>query len=152
MQHLSLHEEQIARLFKKKNLAWSVRANKLVRSVTFSFLIRVGNYGSIRGPNQHRFSTFAQQWILILLNFWLWSVGSGQLALVNMDVMENPPPVPVRRQKYWHLYTWYRASSSGQRGRVDQHLRFAKSRACPPANIQSVWYRSGRSAIDRPLI
>lgn len=25
---------------------------------------------------------------------------NSQLALVNMDVMENPPPVPVRRQKY----------------------------------------------------
>lgn len=71
------------------------------------------------------------RWILISFNFWLWRVGPGQLALVNMDVMENPPPVPVRRQKYWHLYTWYRAPSSGQRGRVDQRLRFAKSQARP---------------------
>lgn len=72
-------------------------------------------------------------WILILLGLGLWSVCQCQLALGNLDVMENPPPVPVRGQKYWrlHLHTWYHALSSGQRGRVAQHLRFAKSLACP---------------------
>lgn len=93
-------------------------------------------------------------WILILLGLWLWSACHSQLALVNMDVMENPPPVPVRRQKYWrsHLYTWYHALSSGQRGRAAQHLKFAKSQAChlPKLNLFNIG--QGGSAIDSSLI
>lgn len=57
-----------------------------------------------------------------------------QLALINVDVMENPPHVPARRQKYWHshLYTRYQALSSGHWGWVAQRLRFSKShsRSC----------------------
>ena len=71
-----------------------------------------------------------------------------------MDVMENPPPVPVRRQKYWrlHLYTWYHALSSGQRGRVAQRLRFAKSQACPLPKLNLSNIGQGGSAIDSSLI
>lgn len=93
-------------------------------------------------------------WILVLLDLWLWSACHSQLALVNMDVMENPPPVPVRRQKYWrsHLYTWYHALSSGQRGRVAQRLRFAKSQACPLPELNPFNIGQGGSAIDSSLI
>lgn len=93
-------------------------------------------------------------WILVLLDLWLWSACHSQLALVNMDVMENPPPVPVRRQKYWrsHLYTWYHALSSGQRGRVAQRLRFAKSQASPLPKLNLFNIGQGGSAIDSSLI
>lgn len=83
------------------------------------------------------------------------SAWHGQLALVNMDVMENPPPVPVRWQKYWrlHLYTWYQALSSGQRDRLAQSLRFSKSRPPPPLpklNLFNIGHRG--SAFNRSLI
>lgn len=93
-------------------------------------------------------------WILIVLDLWLWSACHSQLALVNMDVMENPPPVPVRRQKYWrlHLYTWYHYLSSGQRGRVALRLRFAKSQACPLPKLNQFNIGQGGSAIDSSLI
>lgn len=93
-------------------------------------------------------------WILILLDLWLLNACHSQLALVNMDVMENPPSVPVRRQKYCrsHLYTWYHALSSGQRGRVAQRLRFAKSQACPLPRFNLFNTGPGGSAIDISLI
>lgn len=92
--------------------------------------------------------------MLILLHIWLWSACHSQLALVNMDVMENPPPVPVRKQKYWrlHLYTWYHALSSGQWGRVAQRLRCAKSQAYPLPKFNLFNVGQGGSAIDSSLI
>lgn len=82
------------------------------------------------------------------------SMRSSPPAGSTLDVMENPPPVPVRNQKYWclRLCTWYRALSSGQRGRVAQCLRCANSqgRPLPKFNLFNVGQEG--SAIDSSLM
>lgn len=58
--------------------------------------------------------------------------------LVNMDVMENPPPVPKRRQKYWHLASLHMIvcvamASEGSSG--PGVGGFAKMHSCPLPDV-----------------
>lgn len=57
----------------------------------------------------------------------------------NVDVMENPSPVPVRRQKYrrLHLYDMIPALVIGSAGSCGPEFEVCQNAGMPPANIST---------------
>lgn len=62
-----------------------------------------------------------------------------------MDVMENPSPVPVRRQKYrrLHLYYMIPALVIGSAGSCGPEFEVCQIAGMSPANIHSASHRRG---------